>query len=58
VVHLRKHFEVNVKVRQAQYWLHSLDYSLKRAGYVYLQARAKDARHFRQELKKTVPPPG
>ena len=58
VVHLRKRFEVNVKVRQAQYWLHSLDYSLKRAGYVYLQARAKDARHFRQELKKTVPPPG
>lgn len=58
VVHLRKRFEVNVKVRQAQYWLHSLDYSLKRAGYVYLQARAKDARHFRQELKKTVPPSG
>jgi transposase len=56
VVHLRKRFGVNVKVRQAQYWLHSLDYSLKRAGYVYLQARAKDARHFRQELKKTLPP--
>jgi transposase len=55
VLYLRKRFGVNVKVRQAQYWLHSLDYSLKRAGYVYLQARAKDARRFRQELKKTPP---
>jgi transposase len=56
VVHLQKHFGLKLKVRQAQYWLHRLDFSLKRAGYVYLQARAKDARHFRQELKKTVPP--
>ena len=55
-IHLKKHFGLKLKVRQAQYWLHHLDYSLKRAGYVYLQARAKDARHFRQELKKTVPP--
>jgi transposase len=55
VVYLRKRFGVNVKVRQAQYWLRSLDYSLKRAGYVYLQARAKDARRFRRELKKTPP---
>ena len=57
VVHLRKHFGVKLKVRQAQYWMHRLDYSLKRAGYVYLQARATDARHFRRELKKTAPPP-
>jgi len=56
VVHLKKRFGVSLKVRQAQYWLHRLDYSLKRAGYVYLQARAKDAQHFREELKKTVPP--
>jgi transposase len=56
VVYLKKHFGVTLKVRQAQYWLHRLDYSLKRAGYVYLQARAKDAQHFRQKLKKTVPP--
>ena len=56
VVHLKKHFGVSLKVRQAQYWLHRLDYSLKRAGYVYLQARAKDAKHFHQELKKTPPP--
>ncbi len=56
VVHLKKRFGVKLKVRQAQYWLHRLDYSLKRAGYVYLQARAEDARHFRQELKKTAPP--
>jgi transposase len=57
VVHLKKHFGLKLKVRQAQYWLHRLDYSLKRAGYVYLQARAKDARHFREELKKTALPP-
>jgi len=57
VVHLKKHFGLQLKVRQAQYWLHRLDYSLKRAGYVYLQARAEDARRFRQELKKTAPPP-
>ena len=56
VVHLKKRVGVTLKVRQAQYWLHRLDYSLKRAGYVYLQARAKDAQHFREELKKTVPP--
>jgi len=55
MVHLKKHFGLKLQVRQAQYWLHSLDYSLKRAGYVYLQARAKDARRFRRELKKTPP---
>ena len=55
VVHLKKEFGIKLKVRQAQYWLHYLGYSLKRAGYVYLQARAKDARRFRRELKKTAP---
>lgn len=55
VVHLKKHLGVKLKARQAEYWLHRLGYSLKRAGYVYLQARAKDADHFRQELKKTRP---
>lgn len=53
VVHLKKEFGIKLKVRQAQYWLHYLGYSLKRAGYVYLQAHAKDARRFRRELKKT-----
>lgn len=56
VIHLKKEFGIKLKVRQAQYWLHYLDYSLKRASYVYLQARAKDARHFRRELKKTASP--
>ena len=56
VVHLKKEFGIKLKVRQAQYWLHYLGYSLKRAGYTYLQAHAKDARHFRRELKKTAPP--
>ncbi len=56
VVHLKQQFGIKLKVRQAQYWLHYLGYSLKRAGYVYLQARKEDARHFRRELKKTAPP--
>ncbi len=55
VVHLKKDFGIGLKTRQAQYWLHRLGYSLKRAGYVYLQARAKDASDFRKELKKTDP---
>ncbi len=55
VVHLKKNLGVKLKTRQAQYWLHRLGYSLKRAGYVYLQARAKDAEGFRDGLKKTVP---
>jgi transposase len=53
--HLKKDFGVRLKTRQAQYWMHQLGYSLKRAGYVYLQARAEDAAQFRQELKKTRP---
>jgi transposase len=55
VIHLKKTFGVQLKVRQAQYWLHRLGYSLKRAGYVYLQARTKDADDFREGLKKTRP---
>ena len=55
VIHLKKTFGVQLKVRQAQYWLHRLGYSLKRAGYVYLQARAEDATDFREQLKKTRP---
>ena len=55
VVHLKKEFGVKLKTRQAQYWLHQLGYSLKRAGYVYLQARAQDAENFREGLKKTRP---
>ena len=55
VVHVKEHFGVRLKVRQAQYWLHRLGYSLKRASYVYLQARAKDSRDFRRKLKKTAP---
>ena len=56
VVHLKRQFGIKLKVRQAQYWLHYLGYSLKRASYVYLQARATDARHFRQESKKPALP--
>jgi len=54
VVYLKKRFGVEMEVRQAQNWMHRLGYSLKRAGYVYVQARKKDAREFRQGLKKTA----
>jgi len=53
VAYLKKDLGVKLRTRQAQYWLHRLGYSLKRAGYVYLQAQAKDAGGFREELKKT-----
>lgn len=54
VVHLKERFGVKLRVRQAQNWIHRLGYSLKRASYVYIQARKKDARTFRQALKKTA----
>jgi len=53
VVHLKKYFGLELKVRQAQYWLHDLGYSLKRAGHVYLQARSQDLHDWRERLKKT-----
>ena len=56
VVHLKERFGVKLKVRQAQNWMHRLGYSLKRASYVYVQSRKKDAHVFRQALKKTANP--
>jgi transposase len=53
VEHLKRRYGLKLKVRQAQMWMHQLGYRLKRASYVYLQARAKDAKQFRRELKKT-----
>ncbi|MCI0597231.1 MAG: winged helix-turn-helix domain-containing protein, partial [candidate division Zixibacteria bacterium] len=52
VRHIENRFGVKLKVRQAQNWLHRLGYQLKRAGYVYVQARASDARKFRAHIKK------
>jgi transposase len=57
VVHLKRHFGIKLRVRQAQYWMHQLGYGLKRASYSYLQARAVEAKRFRRSLKKT-PVPG
>ena len=54
VVHLKRRFGISLKVRQAQNWMHRLGYSLKRASYVYVQARKKDAQAFRRVLKKTA----
>jgi transposase len=54
VVYLKERFGVKLKVRQAQNWMHRLGYRLKRASYVYVQARKKDAHEFRRELKKTA----
>lgn len=56
VVHLKRHFGVGLKVRQAQMWMHQLGYRMKRAGHVYLQARSEDARRFQRVLKKTPNP--
>jgi len=53
-VHLKRQFGVQIKARQAQRWMHRLGYTLKRGAYSYLQAKAKDARKFRQALKKTA----
>jgi len=52
-VHVKRHFGVALKVRQAQRWMHQLGYRMKRAGYSYLQARASEAKAFQGRLKKT-----
>lgn len=57
VTYLKRRFGINLKVRQAQYWMHQLGYRLKRSGYSYLQGRVEGARQFRRTLKKT-PQPG
>jgi len=56
VVHLKRHFGISLKVRQAQSWMHQLGYRIKRAGYQYLQARNEEARQFARELKKNSNP--
>ena len=53
VEHLKRQYGLKLKVRQAQAWMHQLGYRLKRASYVYLQARAEEAKQFRRKLKKT-----
>lgn len=55
VAHLRQRFGIDLKVRQAENWLHRLGYGLKRASYGYLQARAEDVAKFQRRLKKTPP---
>ncbi len=56
VVHLKRHFEIGLKVRQAQMWMHQLGFGLKRASHTYLQARQAEAQRFQQTLKKTSHP--
>ena len=53
VVHLKKHFGIDLKVRQAQRWMHHLGYRMTRASYSYLQAKSADAKKFQKALKKT-----
>lgn len=53
VVHLKRHFGIALKVRQAQHWMHQLGYRLKRASHTYLQAQTSEARRFQRALKKT-----
>lgn len=56
VVHLRRQFGIQLKVRQAQGWLHQLGYRLKRASHSYVHARASEAQRFQRALKKTPGP--
>jgi len=53
VTHLKRHFGITLKVRQAQSWMHHLGYRLKRASYSYLQAKSAAAQKFQGALKKT-----
>jgi len=55
-IHLKRSFGINLKVRQAQRWMHYLGYRLKRASYSYLQARSHEAQKFQKALKKTEVP--
>ena len=52
VQHAKRYFGVTLKTRQAQRWMHRLGYRMKRAGYVYVQARKEDADRFRTHIKK------
>ena len=54
--HLKRHFGVSVRVRQAERWLHRMGYRMKRAGYVYVQAKAADAKRFQRHIKKASEP--
>ncbi len=56
VVHLKRHFGIALKVRQAQHWMHQLGYRLKQASHTYLQAKTSEARRFQRALKKTRRP--
>lgn len=58
VMHLKRQFEITLKVRQAQQWMHQLGYRMKRASYSYLQAKSEEARRFGRGLKKTPLPEG
>jgi len=51
-IHLKRFFGINLKVRQAQRWMHHLGYRLQRARYSYLQARRREAQKFERDLKK------
>lgn len=53
VVYLKRRFQVSLKVRQAQNWMHSLGFRLKRAGYSYVQAKKGAGKRFLTHLKKT-----
>jgi transposase len=53
VTHLKSQFGIQLKVRQAQSWMHQLGCGMKKARYSYLQGKSEDARKFRRKLKKT-----
>jgi transposase len=53
VVYLKRKYDIPLKVRQAQYWMHRLGFRLKRAGYSYIQAKKGAGTRFLNHIKKT-----
>lgn len=53
VLYLQRKFDISLKVRQAQYWMHHLGFRLKRASHSYIQAKRSAGKKFLSQLKKT-----
>lgn len=52
---LEQKFQVKLKVRQAQRWLHRLGFRLIQPTYQYVQAKKRGVGQFLKKVKKTPP---
>lgn len=50
--HIKKKFGVRLKVRQCQYLLHELGFSLQRPRYIFPKADPQEQETFREDFKK------